>query len=151
MKKSLLSVLLLGFVLTGCQFGTSNNSSNPQDMPTEPLTEIKIETLKEGAGEVAKSGSFMVVHYTGTLTDGTKFDSSVDRGEPFNFTLDTGQVIEGWDKGMLGMKVGEQRRLTIPYQMAYGERGFPPVIPPKATLIFEVELLEIAKPSWSKQ
>ena len=85
------------------------------------------------------------MHYTGTLEDGTKFDSSVDRGTPFQFQLGVGMVISGWDEGVEGMKVGEKRKLTIPYTMAYGENGIPGVIPAKATLLFDIELVEIVK------
>jgi FKBP-type peptidyl-prolyl cis-trans isomerase len=106
----------------------------------EEVTELKIEDLEVGSGEEAVSGKEVTVHYTGTLTDGTKFDSSVDRGEPFTFSLGAGQVIQGWDEGLLGMKVGGKRRLTIPSGMAYGELGAPPVIGPNAILIFEIEL-----------
>mgnify|MGYP001592951766 FL=1 len=104
---------------------------------------VQIEILKEGAGAVAKNDDIVSVHYTGTLENGTKFDSSVDRGVPFEFTLGAGQVILGWDIGVEGMKVGEKRKLTIPSLLAYGERGAGGVIPPNATLIFEVELLGI--------
>lgn len=105
--------------------------------------ELKIEILKEGTGKLADDGNTVVVHYTGTLEDGTKFDSSLDRGQPFVFVLGAGHVIAGWDQGVLGMKVGEKRKLTIASDLAYGETGASDVIPPNATLIFEVELLEI--------
>ncbi len=109
------------------------------------VTELKIEELKAGAGDEAKAGAVVSVHYTGTLTDGKKFDSSLDRGQPFQFRLGGGQVIKGWDEGVAGMKVGGKRKLTIPPQMGYGERGAGGVIPPNATLIFEVELLNVMK------
>jgi len=106
--------------------------------------ELQIEILKQGTGEEVKSGDNIAVHYTGTLEDGTKFDSSLDRGKPFVFTLGIGQVIKGWDMGVLGMKVGEKRKLVIPPEFGYGEAGTPGgPIPPNATLIFEVELLSI--------
>ncbi len=104
---------------------------------------VQIEILKEGAGAVAKNGDIVSVHYVGTLENGTKFDSSVDRGVPFEFTLGAGQVIPGWEIGVEGMRVGEKRKLTIPSLLAYGERGAGSVIPPNAALIFEVELLGI--------
>lgn len=105
--------------------------------------EFKSEDLIVGKGAEAKPGSSVRVHYTGTLKDGTKFDSSLDRGQPFDFTLGTGAVIKGWDKGVVGMKVGGKRKLTIPYELAYGEKGQPPTIPPRATLFFEVLLLDV--------
>jgi len=110
----------------------------------EKSMELEIKVLKEGVGDQkAKSGDFVKVHYTGTLEDGTKFDSSVDRDEPFDFTLGVGQVIQGWDQGVEGMKVQEKRKLTIPPELGYGERGAGSTIPPNSVLIFEVELLEI--------
>jgi FKBP-type peptidyl-prolyl cis-trans isomerase FkpA len=105
---------------------------------------MKIERITTGAGSVPKHGDTVTVHYTGWLTDGTKFDSSVDRDEPFSFVLGTGQVFQGWDQGVAGMRVGDKARLTIPPELAYGEQGYPGAIPPNATLIFEVELLSVS-------
>ncbi|MCU0655062.1 MAG: FKBP-type peptidyl-prolyl cis-trans isomerase [Polyangiaceae bacterium] len=99
--------------------------------------------MKVGTGAEAKEGSAVKVHYTGTLKNGTKFDSSLDRGDPFSFTIGQGQVIKGWDQGVVGMKVGGKRKLTIPHELGYGERGSPPKIPGKATLLFEIELLAV--------
>lgn len=124
---------------------TSNLSGIPTIMPTlapSTITELKIDDIKVGTGIAVKSGDTVSIHYLGTLENGVKFDSSYDRGQPFETQIGVGQVIEGWDKGVVGMKVGGKRKLTIPYQMAYGENGYGP-IPPKATLIFEVELMEI--------
>jgi FKBP-type peptidyl-prolyl cis-trans isomerase len=107
------------------------------------MADLKIEDIREGTGTQAKTGDSVAVHYVGTLTDGKKFDSSRDRGAPFTFKLGAGQVIRGWDQGVPGMKIGGLRKLTIPSDLAYGARGFPPVIPPNSTLVFEVELVEI--------
>jgi FKBP-type peptidyl-prolyl cis-trans isomerase FkpA len=107
------------------------------------MTDLLMETLTPGTGAEAKTGARVTVHYVGTLTDGKKFDSSRDRGQGFRFTLGGGEVIQGWDRGVAGMRVGELRKLTIPPHMAYGARGYPPVIPPDATLVFEVELLTV--------
>ncbi|MBX7097234.1 MAG: FKBP-type peptidyl-prolyl cis-trans isomerase [Myxococcaceae bacterium] len=104
---------------------------------------LKIEDLKVGTGKEAKAGQQVTVHYVGTLTNGSKFDSSRDRGEGFDFALGAGEVIKGWDQGVAGMKVGGLRKLTIPPELGYGARGFPPVIPPNSTLVFEVELLDV--------
>lgn len=124
-------------------FSQPRVSLNPTPTPAENQR-LKIEILKEGSGQEAKTGDKIVVHYTGTFSDGTKFDSSLDRGQPFVFTLGVGQVIKGWDQGVLGMKVGEKRKLTIPPDLGYGATGVGP-IPPNATLIFEVELMGIEK------
>lgn len=105
------------------------------------MSDLQIEVLREGTGDVAAAGQTVTVHYVGTLTDGKKFDSSRDRGQGFKFPLGAGRVIKGWDQGVAGMKIGELRKLTIPSHLAYGAGGFPPVIPPNATLVFEVELL----------
>ncbi len=107
------------------------------------MSDLVIEVLKPGAGAEAKSGDKVTVHYVGTLTTGKKFDSSRDRDKGFAFVLGAGNVIQGWDQGVPGMKIGELRKLTIPSNMAYGARGFPPVIGPNETLIFEVELLSV--------
>ena len=107
------------------------------------MGELQIVTLKPGDGAEAKSGNNVTVHYVGTLTDGKKFDSSRDRGRGFSFALGQGKVIKGWDQGVAGMKIGEVRKLTIPHDLAYGVAGRPPVIPPSATLVFEVELLSV--------
>ena len=105
--------------------------------------ELKIEDIKVGEGQEAKEGDTVVMHYTGWLEDGTKFDSSVDRDQPFEAKIGVGYVIKGWDMGVPGMKVGGKRKLTIPHQFGYGKYGVDPDIPGFATLIFEVELLDI--------
>ncbi len=107
------------------------------------MSELIIEDLTVGSGDEAVAGKTVIVHYTGWLTNGSKFDSSKDRNDPFDFRLGAGQVIRGWDQGVAGMKVGGKRKLTIPPEMAYGSRGAGGVIPPNATLVFEVELLAV--------
>ncbi|WP_185711671.1 FKBP-type peptidyl-prolyl cis-trans isomerase [Conchiformibius steedae] len=108
------------------------------------MMSLIIEDLSLGNGAEAVKGKDITVHYTGWLTDGTKFDSSLDRRQPLTITLGVGQVIKGWDEGFAGMKVGGKRKLTIPPEMGYGARGAGGVIPPNATLVFEVELLKVA-------
>jgi len=105
--------------------------------------ELEITELQVGDGTEAASGHSVEVHYTGWLTDGTKFDSSLDRGKPFTFDLGRGMVIKGWEQGVVGMKVGGKRKLVIPPELGYGARGAGSVIPPNATLVFEVELLGV--------
>ena len=119
-------------------------SEMTQAAATHEIDGIHIEDVTLGTGEEAKKGNRVSVNYLGTLAqDGSKFDSSYDRNEPFKFKLGAGQVIEGWDKGIAGMKVGGKRILTIPPEKAYGSEGYPPVIPGNATLKFEVELLGV--------
>ena len=126
-------------------------SSIPSPSPTPENTMIQMENglqiqnLKVGTGPEAKTGYAVAVNYLGTLENGTKFDSSYDRGEPFQFNLGAGKVIKGWDIGVAGMKVGGKRKLIIPPDLAYGEKGIGP-IPPNATLVFEVELLAVQAP-----
>jgi len=107
------------------------------------VTQLKIEDLTVGKGAEAKSGTKITVHYTGWLTSGKKFDSSRDAGKPFQFVVGKGAVIQGWDEGVVGMRVGGKRKLTIPPELAYGEPGIGYDIGPNATLIFEVELLKV--------
>lgn len=110
---------------------------------TTTTSGLQYEELKIGEGALAETGQHVTVHYTGWLTDGTKFDSSKDRNDPFQFHLGAGQVIRGWDEGVAGMKVGGRRTLTIPPELGYGARGAGGVIPPNAVLVFEVELLGV--------
>ncbi len=115
-------------------------------IPADALTSasgLRYVDIVQGNGPVPQSGQTVVVHYTGWLMNGKKFDSSLDRNKPFQFVLGAGQVIPGWEEGIKTMHVGGKRRLFIPYQLAYGEQGYPPVIPPKAMLVFDVQLLEI--------
>lgn len=114
--------------------------SNPE-VTTE--SGLKYVDVVAGTGREAVSGNLVTVHYTGWLTNGTKFDSSVDRRDPFSFPIGSGKVIKGWDEGVAGMKIGGKRKLTIPPQLGYGSRGAGGVIPPNATLVFDVELLEV--------
>jgi len=148
MDKTLIIILVIIAVLVGVGFYVFNkpaeiNNQN-QNMQNTTQPELKIEILKEGTGEEAKVGDNIVVNYTGTFENGEKFDSSLNPGrEPFPYTLGQNMVIKGWEMGLLGMKVGEKRKLTIPYELAYGEAGRPPQIPAKSTLIFEIDMLSI--------
>jgi FKBP-type peptidyl-prolyl cis-trans isomerase len=133
-------VALLLPVLVGC---SSMSSSGAAGNEVTLAGGLKYTDLQVGTGTEAVPGKTAVVHYTGTLLDGKKFDSSRDRGQPFPFPLGGGRVIKGWDEGVKGMKVGGKRVLVIPPEMGYGARGAPPDIPPNATLRFEVELLDV--------
>ena len=119
--------------------------SAPPGRPTPPPPEGKLafDDQRVGRGKEAKAGQRLAVHYVGKLTDGTEFDSSRKRDRPFEFVLGQGDVIRGWDQGLLGMKVGGKRKLTIPSSLGYGTRGSPPLIPPNATLVFDVELMDV--------
>lgn len=132
---------VLGYFAWSTWFAQPGGEAGGETITTE--TGLQYQDLVVGDGPVAQSGNTVRVHYTGWLTDGTEFDSSVG-GNPFQFTLGAGRVIRGWDEGVSGMQVGGKRRLTIPPDLGYGSQGAGGVIPPNATLIFEVELLEIA-------
>lgn len=149
MKKTILIIafLLISLFLTGCGKTTVQPVVEQKPLKQiQKMTELKIEILEQGTGDrEVLSGDKISVHYIGTLVNGVKFDSSLDRGEPFIFTIGINQVIQGWDQGLLGMKVGEERKLTIPSDLAYGERGSGSVIPPNAVLIFEIKLVSFVE------
>lgn len=126
---------------TAANKNTNQTITTKKDVPMD-VAELKIEDTVEGTGSAVKSGDTISIHYTGTLLDGTQFDSSIGKA-PFETQIGVGRVIEGWDKGVVGMKVGGKRKLTIPSSMGYGSRGAGSVIPPNAGLIFEVELMGI--------
>ena len=131
MKKCRLSLMMLAFSIM-----------SSAAMPDE----LKIEVMHEGNGDIAEHGQRVTVHYEGRLTNDTVFDASRPRGQPFSFTIGTGQVIKGWEQGVAGMKIGEMRRLTIPAELGYGAAGAGGVIPPHATLVFDIELLAVSMP-----
>jgi len=158
-KKAVIILIILLVVVIAIYFLMQNNnvpSTSTASLPNANQNQqmeqtslnfdiqgMKVEIVQQGTGEEAKAGDTVSVHYTGTLLDGTKFDSSVDRGEPFSFTLGQNRVIQGWELGVAGMKVGEKRKLTIPPELAYGSQAVGGVIPANSTLQFDVELLKI--------
>ncbi len=158
MKKLFFAFLATGMMMSGCQSSQNETKSTPEaaketagnypgwattQQPETTASNLKYIDLKVGDGASPQSGRQVIVHYSGYLQNGTKFDSSVDRGEALAFTIGIGQVIKGWDEGVMSMKAGGKRKLIIPPHLGYGASGAPPVIPPNAELVFDVELLEV--------
>lgn len=154
MSKNIVLALVFIVIIAGGALFFAGRTAKPNDIVTQvvptiqviptmqTVNELKLEDIKVGEGREVKSGDMIVIHYKGTLLDGTKFDSSYDRGTPFETRIGVGQVIKGWDEGVIGMKIGGKRKLTIPPDKAYGNRGAGP-IPPNSALIFDVELINI--------
>ncbi len=142
-KNYLIIIICIFFAVVGMYiFLSEEELENNNDNIMTQREDLKIEVLESGEGEEVRGGETVTVHYVGMLENGELFDSSVARNMPFTFTVGAGQVIQGWDEGLLGMKVGEKRKLVIPPEMGYGDRAVGP-IPANSTLIFEIELLEI--------
>jgi len=140
MKKTIYLILIAFTAITLLE-GCSKKVDTGNEVTT--ASGLKYLEIKEGTGSSPQTGQMVTVHYTGTLTDGKKFDSSVDRNQPFQFQIGVGQVVKGWDEGVMSMKIGGKRKLIIPPELGYGSRGAGGVIPPNATLIFEVELISV--------
>jgi peptidylprolyl isomerase/FKBP-type peptidyl-prolyl cis-trans isomerase FkpA len=148
MKQLMLTIsAILLSITVAC---TKKDEKKADTVATPEVTDLLMQETVKGKGEEAKDGMMVKIHYTGTFVDGKKFDSSLDRGQPFEFTLGQKQVIEGMEIGVRGMTVGSKRTLLIPAKMAYGEKGAGNVIPPNTPLKFEIELLEVAKANDSK-
>jgi FKBP-type peptidyl-prolyl cis-trans isomerase len=149
MRNALLWMVPVAFFLSALfarGSGAKADTSAPTKVtgePTKTADGLQYWDIKVGSGATAQSGQMVKVHYTGWLTNGKKFDSSVDHGQPFSFHLGAGEVIKGWDEGVAGMKVGGKRQLRIPPELGYGQGGYPPIIPGNSTLIFDVELLGV--------
>ncbi len=144
MKQYLIAfIILLSFTGIGCDQLKSLLGGGDNSVSAKTTDQLEVKDVEVGKGAEAVSGKSVTVHYTGKLTNGTKFDSSKDRNQPFTFQLGAGQVIKGWDQGVAGMKVGGKRQLTIPPNLGYGSRGAGNVIPPNSTLVFDVELLSV--------
>lgn len=144
-RKVLITIVVVAVVLIlvggAVAFMLGGKNIGSQKSTAFDIQGMKVEILQQGTGEGAKAGDYVTVHYSGTLDNGIEFDSSIKRNTPFTFQLGQNRVIKGWDLGLMGAKVGEKRRLTIPYELGYGADGFPPTIPQKATLIYTIDIM----------